>query len=714
MYVLFFVNHSQVGCGLEDNIVRVRTSPGRNLRLLIILKPWFQYLEKNTMTSSEGAFLFENSLHQCLSLGLVEFIDAMEERGLAVAHSYENFVALSAKGEIFSHLNPDPSWQWGMTAGSLPQPHKNQAPRSVLASAMMKQTFSSVTNPYRINTLSHCLDYPQRPLSQTRLTEDFQLFGVAIGENVPKTVFMSESSIEDAWERNKDANNRGLLQTSLIRRYVMNIKANALNNTKGAVLDRFGKPGKDCINKQDANHDKIMDDGLPGLGTSFEADDILMGRYKQDILSNGELGVKIDKSMSIRDERGVVQSTKRIVRETGYVHQEVVLHSQCMNEVGDKFASRHGQKGTVGTNRKQYDMIFSIVTGIISVYGMNPLGELSRMTHADINENDLGVAAVIVGMYIEATGFAWKHKRDQWTAAVGVMLKRGFLAINFQTYINGKTGIMTEPLVTGLTYIAPLAHLVANKIHARDHGPVQAHTRQPDAGRARGGGLRYGAMEYDATIANGCPRALLDRVKKSDAYYLPVCWTCGTISEADRRGYKYCRSCGTGEAVTMCHQSYSNKVMHQDLMSLHIWMKLLRDDKPGLSETTTAEAMVVDDYYKLTALPKPEPWEFAKYGLAEHSFNLHNKLNHIKLMQKEEARKQAEEQQAAAKLASKKLVSTKRKLAPPVETEAEAVKAEDSEFRALQSPLRRQRLPTPSPSTSFQHKVLLRHASPRV
>lgn len=177
---------AQVGCNLEENIVRVRTSPGRNLRLLLILKPWFRYLAtiktqdaqgaqgaqahlafmSPLAQKTQGAFLYETSLNQALSLGLVEYIDAMEERGLALAWSYADFVKRSALGEVFSHMELDGSWQWGMTAGSLPQPNKNQAPRSVLASAMMKQTFSSITNPYRLNTLSHCLDYPQRPLSQ--------------------------------------------------------------------------------------------------------------------------------------------------------------------------------------------------------------------------------------------------------------------------------------------------------------------------------------------------------------------------------------------------------------------------------------------------------------------------------------------------------------------------------------------------------------------
>jgi DNA-directed RNA polymerase II subunit RPB2 len=647
-----------VSVHIDGKFVIVCTAPGRNVRLLIVLVKWLEWMKKKHMANdvelseSAGVKRWFLPLSEALHQGILEYVDPMEERSLSVAFSFDDFLRRSCNGERFSHMEVDPSWMLGVTAGALPHVDHNQAPRSVLGSAMSKQTFSGVINPFRLSMTAHILEYPQRPICQTRIFDDYQLKGQCTGQMVDFVIAATDHTMEDSWEFNQAAHDRGLHKTSLLRRYVTNNKPVAGTN-KVERVERYKKPGPDCLGLQDANYDKICADGLPLPGTMMEPEDIIIGRTYRDTKSSGmpsrdDLSAEWmeseafgnsssnnqehDDSISVRDERGVVQSVRSIISENGAYHiKEVILRTSCLNEIGDKYYCRHGQKGTTGLNRRDVDMLYSIVSGKPAMVHMNPIGILARMTHGHLLELHKSTAAAIVGQFVNATAFLSKAQKEREVNVVAALLSVGAQRLSYETHINGMTGELTRPLLRGVIFQSALAHLVGNKIHARNRGPRKGLTRQPDDGRSKHGGLRFGQMEVDCFAALGAAHFLVERLKTtSDEFIMPVCKKCGTIAEYSREtGYRFCRPCWSAKDVVTCSVSFSNKLFTQELMAMHVRAQLLLgeeedgqsravvSDKPISSGRAADEAKAPTCRAQFLNMAKPEPWEYESLGIPE-------------------------------------------------------------------------------------------------
>lgn len=644
---------------MDGLTVLIGTAPGRNVRLLIVLSKWLHWMKKkNGLTEDSPVKQWFLPLNEALREGILEYVDAMEERALSIAFSFEDFLRRSCHGERFSHMEVDPSWMLGVTAGALPHSDHNQSPRSVLGSAMSKQTFSGVINPFRLMMTAHILEYPQRPLCQNRIFDDLQLKGLCMGQMVDFVIAATDHTMEDSWDFNQGAHDRGLHKTSLLRRYVSNNKP-IQSSASGKVerVERFKRPGPDCLGLQDANYNKIGSDGLPVPGTQVEPEDIIIGRTYRDTKSMGmpsreeiapewadsaaagifdSSNMEHDDSISVRDERGVVQSVRSIISENGAYHiKEVILRTSCMNEIGDKYFCRHGQKGTTGLNRREWDMLFSIVSGKPAQCHMNPIGILARMTHGHLLELYRSTAAAIVGQYNISTPFLSQAQKEREVDVVATLLSVGAQKLAYETHINGMTGELTRPLLRGVIFQSALAHLVGSKIHARNRGPRKVLTRQPDDGRSKHGGLRFGQMEVDCFAALGAAHFLVERLKTtSDEFILPVCGKCGMIAEYCREtGYRFCRPCYNGEEVYTVSVSYSSKLFIQELLALHIRAQFILGDndtdpaaagskvelisKPIAAAASTNDLLAPTSMSELLNVPKPEPWEFESLGIPQ-------------------------------------------------------------------------------------------------
>jgi DNA-directed RNA polymerase II subunit RPB2 len=644
---------------IDSKAVLIGTAPGRNVRLLIVLSRWLQWMrskhqQNNIVTEASPVKQWFLPLNEALRLGILEHVDAMEERALSIAFSFEDFLRRSCHGERFSHMEVDPSWMLGVTAGALPHSDHNQSPRSVLGSAMSKQTFSGVINPFRLMMTAHILEYPQRPLCQNRIFDDLQLKGLCMGQMVDFVIAATDHTMEDSWEYSQAAHDRGLHKTSLLRRYVSNNKPIQSSNTgKVERVERFKKPGPDCLGLQDANYNKIGLDGLPVPGTLVEPEDIIIGRTYRDTKSMGmpsreeiapewadsaapgifdSSNMEHDDSVSVRDERGVVQSVRSIISENGAYHiKEVILRTSCMNEIGDKYFCRHGQKGTTGLNRPEWDMLFSIVSGKAAQCHMNPIGILARMTHGHLLELYKSTAAAIVGQYVIATPFLTKAQKEREVDVVAALLSVGAQKLAYETHINGMTGELTRPLLRGVIFQSALAHLVGSKIHARNRGPRKVLTRQPDDGRSKHGGLRFGQMEVDCFAALGAAHFLVERLKTtSDEFILPVCGKCGMIAEYSREtGYRFCRPCFDGDEVYTVSVSYSSKLFIQELLALHIRAQFILGDNDidphvarsvapkGELKPVAADLLAPTSMCEFLNVAKPEWWEFASLNIPQ-------------------------------------------------------------------------------------------------
>ncbi|MEM2768888.1 MAG: hypothetical protein QXQ15_00315, partial [Candidatus Anstonellales archaeon] len=292
-----------------------------------------------------------------------------------------------------------------------------------------------------------------------------------------------------------------------------------------------------------------------------------------------------DSSIKVKEgEEGRVDRVMITENQDGDVVIKVRFRLNKIPEIGDKFSSRHGQKGVIGMLVDQKDLPFT-KSGIVPDLIINPHAIPSRMTAGHLLEMLGCKAACITGKYVDATPFSG----DKLEKFIQELKSLGFDEWGEEEMYDGVTGEKIKvKIFIGVIYYQRLHHLVSNKMHSRTKGPVQLLTSQPTEGRSREGGLRFGEMERDTLLGYGAAATVIDRLlENSDKHVEHVCLDCGSFAYYDEPSEEYvCPVCGSNN-VGHIEIPYAFKLLLNEIISMHIYPKLFIRKKGDLDDEQT-------------------------------------------------------------------------------------------------------------------------------
>ncbi|KAI9734401.1 MAG: DNA-dependent RNA polymerase II [Cirrosporium novae-zelandiae] len=539
-----------------------------------------------------------------IASGCVEYLDAEEEETAMIVMTPEDLAIskqvrlgytieedreaapnkrvrtrLPSAAHTWTHCEIHPAMILGICASIIPFPDHNQSPRNTYQSAMGKQAMGVFLTNFdqRMDTMANILYYPQKPLATTHSMEYLKFRELPAGQNaIVAIACYSGYNQEDSVIMNQSSIDRGLFRSLFYRSYNDQEKRVGMN-----VVEQFEKPMRsDTLRLKHGTYDKLDEDGIVAPGVRVSGEDIIIGKTAPIAPDAEELGqrtklhVKRDVSTPLRStENGIVDQVLLTTNAEGLRFVKVRMRTTKIPQIGDKFASRHGQKGTIGITYRQEDMPFTSY-GVVPDLIINPHAIPSRMTIAHLIECQLSKVASLQGFEGDATPFT-----DITVDSVSSLLREhGYQSRGFEVMYNGHTGKkLVAQVFLGPTYYQRLRHMVDDKIHARARGPVQILTRQPVEGRARDGGLRFGEMERDCMISHGASAFLKERLfEVSDAFRVHICDICGLMTPVAnlKKNSFECRPCKNKTRISQVHIPYAAKLLFQELASMNIAARL--------------------------------------------------------------------------------------------------------------------------------------------
>lgn len=547
--------------------VNIETSPGRARRPVIICDGGKSKLTKDILEKCEKN---EMSWFDLIKEGVIEYVDASEEEKALIALNEEELT------EEHTHLEISPSTILGFITSLVPYANFGQSSRLNRGSKTQKQSLGMYATNYliRMDTDVSILHYPQIPIVGTFMHEVSGYKNHPAGQNIVIALMSFQGyNMQDSIVLNKGSIDRGLARSTYFKPYA----AEELRYS-GGLVDEITVPDKDVRGyKSERDYRLLEDDGIIYPEAVIGAEDVVIGKTSPPRFL-GELeefsvvaSTRRDSSVSLsHGETGIVDMVVITENEEGNKLVQVRNRILRVPEIGDKFASRHGQKGVIGLIVPEADMPFTS-KGVKPDLIFSPHSVPSRMTISHLIEVLAGKVGALSGRLVDGTTFGAESEVELRKE----LRELGFRESGNETLYNGITGeIFKAEIFIGNMYYLKLKHMVANKLHARASGRIQLLTRQPIEGRGKGGGLRIGEMEKDCFVAHGASLLLKERFD-SDKAVVYICSECGMLAILDDyRNKQFCTRCGGNVEVIAIELSYAFKLLLDELKSLCIAPRL--------------------------------------------------------------------------------------------------------------------------------------------
>jgi DNA-directed RNA polymerase II subunit RPB2 len=456
---------------------------------------------------------------------LVDYIDTSEEESALIAISQEDI----KKSKYYTHIEIDPSLLLGVMGNQIIYPENNPFPRNSFSCGQSKQAVSVYHSNYqmRIDKMGVILNYGQIPLIKSRYLEYINNEEQPYGVNAIVAIMSYTGyNVEDAILINEGSVARGIFRTTYYSMYEAREESSKVT---GLINSKFANIEKNNVIKQKKGYDySLLDDhGMIKENTPLNDKIILIGKINSN-LENKDIWID-DSVKPKKGQLGYVDKSFITLGEEGFNVAKVRIREERIPAIGDKMASRAGQKGTLGLIIPEEDMPFT-QDGVRPDLIINPHALPSRMTIGQIIESLFGKVCTSYGAFGDCTAF--QVKGSNYSTYAPLLVKAGFNSSGNQILYNGMTGEQLQSdIYIGPTYYMRLKHMVKDKINYRARGPNTALTRQPVQGRANDGGLRIGEMERDGVLAHGMSYFLNESfLVRGDEYYIAVCNKTGSIA----------------------------------------------------------------------------------------------------------------------------------------------------------------------------------------
>ena len=563
----------------------VTTEAGRMLRPLYVAETVREILEDKSgklyaqlmkLQRWEDLLLWESPRGN----NLLEYVDPGETEGFYIAMNQEKVLQDSS----YTHCELHPCTILGTLASNIPFPDHNQSPRNSYQCAMGKQAMGMYALNFqeRFDALAHLLCYPQVPMVSSYMSKFYGVQDMPSGQNIIVAIMTYTGyNQEDSIMINRGSLERGLFRSVFYRTY----KDEERKNQSSGEEERFDRPDPVYTKHlKNANYGKLGQDGFVPENSFVGSDDVLIGKVVPLRVPTGMViptGTKKyrDVSRTMRNnEFGYVDRIFKNRNGEGYSFAKVRVRQDRIPEIGDKFSSRHGQKGTCGMILDAEDMP-QTANGLIPDIIINPHCIPSRMTIAQLMETLFGKVGCMVGALGDGTPF-----NDVTLDKLECYLRDelGMEPNGNEILYNGFTGRqMHTSIFIGPCYYQRLRHCSADKLHSRSSGPLVMLTRQPAEGRAREGGLRFGEMERDCVAAHGITEFTKERFMEcSDLFRCWSCRDCGLLAIANQKeGIWCCKGCGNTTNFSAIEIPYAYKLLLQELETMNISSRILTKGK---------------------------------------------------------------------------------------------------------------------------------------